>query len=77
MRVEVATVPDGFVAGEETALLQALPAAPRSRPSSRPIPSSAGSTERPTLVQNVETLAHLALIARFGAAWFRSVGHAG
>jgi hypothetical protein len=47
------------------------PALPTVRP---PRPAQRGAGGAPTSVANVETLAHLALIARFGAAWFRSVG---
>jgi NADH:ubiquinone oxidoreductase subunit F (NADH-binding) len=74
VRLEVAAVPDGFVAGEETALLQALAGRPPKPTLKPPYPFEHGLDGRPTLVQNVETLAHVALIARFGAAWFRGAG---
>ena len=72
--VELVTTPGGFVAGEETALTSWVSgAAPKPRPVP-PRPFERGVGGRPTLVQNVETLAHLALIARFGADWFCSRG---
>jgi NADH:ubiquinone oxidoreductase subunit F (NADH-binding) len=70
IEIEVRRVGGGFVAGEETALLRALagkPAKPTLKP---PFPTTAGLRGAPTLVQNVETLAHVALIARFGSSWF-------
>jgi NADH:ubiquinone oxidoreductase subunit F (NADH-binding) len=69
-------VPDTFVAGEETALVNLIDngrAVPTFTP---PRPFEAGVRGAPTLVQNVETLANLALIARFGPAWFRTLGTA-
>lgn len=72
--VEVLASPGGFVSGEETALTAWVGgAAPKPRPVP-PRPFERGIDGRPTLVQNVETLAHLALIVRFGAEWFRSQG---
>jgi NADH:ubiquinone oxidoreductase subunit F (NADH-binding) len=71
---QVTDIVDGFVVGEETALLNALagkPAKPSLKP---PYPYERGLRGAPTLVQNAETLAHVALIARFGAQWFRSCG---
>jgi NADH:ubiquinone oxidoreductase subunit F (NADH-binding) len=67
-------LPRHYVSSEETSLVswlnggQAKPAATPPRPFER------GVRGRPTLVDNVETLAHVALIARFGPAWFRETG---
>jgi NADH:ubiquinone oxidoreductase subunit F (NADH-binding) len=64
----------GYITGEESALiahLEGRPALPRVKP---PLPVERGLRGRPTLVQNVETMAQLALIARHGPAWFREEG---
>jgi NADH:ubiquinone oxidoreductase subunit F (NADH-binding) len=72
--VEVVTAGHGFVAGEASAVvnwLQRGSARPRMTP---PRLTERGLFNRPTLVQNVETLAHLALVARHGADWYCAAG---
>jgi NADH:ubiquinone oxidoreductase subunit F (NADH-binding) len=73
-RMEVSETPGPYVAGEESALAHWLdggPARPTYRPD-RSVPVRIGG--RPALVDNAETLANVALIARHGPAWFRAVG---
>jgi NADH:ubiquinone oxidoreductase subunit F (NADH-binding) len=67
-------VPSRYLAGEETALVRHLDGGPLKPTFTPPRPSDRGVGRRPTLVQNVETLAHLALVVRHGPAWFRSAG---
>jgi NADH:ubiquinone oxidoreductase subunit F (NADH-binding) len=70
----IQTPPGRYVAGEESALTHWL-----SEHESLPLyrshrPSVPRVRERPVLVDNAETCAHVGLIARYGADWFRAVG---
>ena len=63
-----------YVCGEETALIESLEGfrgEPRNRP---PFPAVEGFRGRPTVVNNVETLASTAAIFAKGVDWFRSYG---
>jgi NADH:ubiquinone oxidoreductase subunit F (NADH-binding)/(2Fe-2S) ferredoxin len=63
-----------FVAGEETAILASVEgrrAMPRPRP---PYPANSGLWGKPTLIQNVETLANIPQIVLNGGGWFAKFG---
>jgi NADH:ubiquinone oxidoreductase subunit F (NADH-binding) len=72
--IRIVAVPDTFVAGEETALVNAVSGGPPKPTATPPRPFERGIGGWPTLVQNVETLAQLALIGRHGPTWFREFG---
>jgi NADH:ubiquinone oxidoreductase subunit F (NADH-binding) len=72
--IHLELVPDGFVVGEERAVIDALNGGPGMPTHGAIRPFQKGYHGAPTLVQNAETAAQLAVIARHGADWFRSVG---
>ena len=74
--VQILGIPAGYVASQETAVISQLNGGAPRPTFVPPRPFEKGAHGRPTLVQNVETLAHVALIARFGAGWFRELGPA-
>ncbi len=66
-----------YIAGESSAVVRRISGGPSKPQFAPPSPSQRGIGGEPTLVQNVETLAHVALIARRGSAWFRELGTVG
>ena len=73
-QIRIADVPVAYLAGEESALIAYLNGRPLKPAVVPPRPFEQGLRRRPTLVQNPETLAHIALIDRHGPAWFRQAG---
>ncbi len=72
--LHVIEAPTGYVAGESTAVVHYLNSKDARPMLTPPRMSERGVRNRPTLVQNVESLAQVALIARYGADWFRDAG---
>ncbi|MGB6454723.1 MAG: NAD(P)H-dependent oxidoreductase subunit E [Streptosporangiaceae bacterium] len=80
LSVEVFTSPGGYILGEESALIECMEGhrgEPRNKP---PFPGTYGLHGKPTLMNSVETFAHVPVIALRGAGWWNEQGsgeHAG
>lgn len=74
IEIKVVAIPEAYLVGEESALLSALegqPALPRGKP---PFPIQSGLQGAPTLIQNVETVAHLPFIISAGVDEYLALG---
>ncbi len=72
--LHVIEAPVGYVAGESTAVVHYVNSKDARPVTTPPRMSERGVRNRPTLVQNVESLAQAALVARYGPDWFRERG---
>jgi formate dehydrogenase beta subunit len=74
LRVEIFVSPGGYILGEETALIECMEGhrgEPRNKP---PFPGLYGLWGKPTLMNSVETFAHVPVILERGAEWWRGQG---
>jgi NADH:ubiquinone oxidoreductase subunit F (NADH-binding)/NADH:ubiquinone oxidoreductase subunit E len=74
LSLELVVGAGAYIAGEETGMLESMEgrrAMPRLKP---PFPTQRGHLARPTLINNVETLAHVPAIARHGGEWWAALG---
>jgi NADH:ubiquinone oxidoreductase subunit F (NADH-binding)/NADH:ubiquinone oxidoreductase subunit E len=77
LSVDVFTSPGGYILGEESALIECMEGhrgEPRNKP---PFPGVYGLWGQPTLMNSVETLAHVPVIVTRGAAWWKQQGTGG
>jgi formate dehydrogenase beta subunit len=75
--IELVVGAGAYICGEETAMLESMEGRrgmPRLKP---PFPSQVGYLGRPTLINNVETLAHIPGILTNGGEWFAGLGRNG
>ena len=75
--LEVFVSPGGYICGEESALLEAIEgkrAEPRNKP---PFPGVQGLWNKPTVINNVETFAHVPQILVRGVDWYKAQGASG
>ncbi len=72
--IQVAAIPGGYTASEQSAIVGFINGGAARPAFAPPRVHERGVGGRPTLVNNVETLAHMALIARYGESWFRGAG---
>jgi NADH:ubiquinone oxidoreductase subunit F (NADH-binding) len=73
----VFTSPGGYILGEESALIECMEGhrgEPRNKP---PFPGTYGLWGKPTLMNSVETFAHVPVIAQRGAGWWKQQGTGG
>lgn len=74
LEIKIRKGPGAFVCGEETALINSLEGKrgmPKSKP---PFPTQSGLYGKPTVINNVETLANVAGIIQKGPQWFNAIG---
>ena len=74
LRLEVFTSPGGYILGEESALIECMEGhrgEPRNKP---PFPGVYGLWGKPTLMNSVETFAHVPVILERGADWWGDQG---
>jgi len=76
LEISVIPAPSNYVAGEDSAALEVIEnkkPLPRQKP---PFPATAGLFGKPTVVNNVETLANVPVIILKGSAWYKTFGTA-